>query len=359
MPATPLPLPPDDSAIRGLPMTADLYCELFQPEKASRLDYLPGLMVVGLAVLAAAYVSDHYGVPLTLMSLLVGLSLNFLNADRRLHPGLMLASHRLLRIGIVLVGMRVTVGQIVDLGPVALLCIAAITALTILSGVVLSRLQGFSTAFGVLAGGAVAICGASAAMALATMLGERRINQAQLTTVLVGIAAMSAAAMFFYPMLAWEFGLSDRQAGFFLGAAIHDVAQALGAGYAVSNIAGDTAAIVKLTRVALLVPVLLIVSLVIGRREGMDRAKAGIPWFIFGFLALVIFNSTVAVPSMIGDAATAISAVLIAAAVTATGIRSPMQILLKSGLRPMIVILGPTVIAAALAWSVTELILQM
>lgn len=340
-----------------MPMAADLYCDLMETTKARRFDYVPGLMVVGLAVLAAGYVSDHYGAPLTLMSLLIGLSLNFLNVDPRLHSGLMLASHRLLRIGIILVGMRVTIGQIVDLGPLALLCIAAITALTMGAGILLARMAGFSTAFGTVAGGAVAICGASAALALATMLGERRINQAQVTTVLVGIAAMSAAAMFFYPLLAGEFGLNDRQAGFFLGAAIHDVAQALGAGYAVSAIAGDTAAIVKLTRVALLVPALLIVSLFIGRGEGTGRAKAGFPWFILGFLALVAINSIMPVPVAVAHGATTISAVLIAGAVTATGIRSPMQILLKNGPQPLIILLGPTILAAILAWSVAKLIL--
>jgi uncharacterized integral membrane protein (TIGR00698 family) len=356
VPATTYQMPRDE-AVSNLPMAADLYCDLMAPPKSGRFDPVPGLIVVGLAVLAAGYVSDHYGAPLTLMSLLIGLSLNFLNVDRRLQPGLLMASHRLLRIGIILVGMRVTVGQIVDLGPLALLCIAAIAVTVMGSGILLARLSGFSTAFGVVAGGAVAICGASAALALATMLGERRINQAQVTTILVGIATMSAAAMFFYPLLAGEFGLSDRQAGFFLGAAIHDVAQALGAGYSVSAKAGDATAIVKLTRVALLIPTLLIVSMFIGRSGDAERPKADVPWFIFGFLALVVINSILPVPVAVSHGATTASTVLIAGAVTATGIRSPMQILLKSGPRPLIVILGPTLIAAVLAWTVAKMIL--
>ena len=110
-----------------------------------------------------------------------------------------LASRKLLRWGIVLVGVRVTLAQIVGLGPVALLAVLVIVAATIGAGVLTARRLGFSPAFGVLAGGAVAICGASAAMAFASVLGERRISQAQLALVLVGISAMSSLAMFFYP----------------------------------------------------------------------------------------------------------------------------------------------------------------
>ena len=240
---------------RPLPMAADLYGDLYSAvEAAPKSDwrgYFPGLAIVAMGTLAAGFLSDHYGVPLTLMALLIGLALNFLSADARLTPGLAFASRSLLRWGIVLVGVRITAGQIVALGPVALLCVVAIVALTMGAGVLAARRLGQDTAFGVLAGGGVAICGASAAMALATTLGEKRTSQAQLTLVLVGISAMSASAMMLYPLVAHAFHLSDLKAGFLLGASIHDVAQALGAGYSYSDGAGGIAAIVKLTRVAL------------------------------------------------------------------------------------------------------------
>jgi uncharacterized membrane protein YadS len=161
--------------------------------------YAPGLAVAGLATLAAAYVSDHYGAPLTLMCLLFGLSMNFLSVDSRLEPGLTIASRTLLRWGIVLVAARVTFGQIAQLGPQALVSIVVIVALTLGCGVIAARRMGFSPAFGALCGGAVAICGASAAMAFASLLGDKRIQQAQLTLVLVGISACSAVAMALYP----------------------------------------------------------------------------------------------------------------------------------------------------------------
>jgi len=255
----------------------------------------------------------------------------------------------LLRVGIVLVGARVTLAQIAGLGWVALLAILVIVAAAMGSGVLASRKFGFGAAFGALAGGAVAICGASAAMALATVLGEKRINQAQLALVLVGISAMSAATMVLYPILCHHLGFDDRQAGFVLGAAIHDVAQSLGAGYSFSQAAGQNAAIVKLTRVALLAPALAATSYFFPGEEGKRANPLKLLWFVAGFFILAAINSTGVVPAQVGDGATALATGLLVCAVTATGIRSPMQTLLQSGPKPLLTILIASLVALVLA----------
>ena len=244
-------------------------------------------------------------------------------------------------------GVRVTGAQVLALGPVALACVIGIVAATIGVGVVAARRFGLGTAFGTLAGGAVAICGASAAMALATTLGEKRVSQAQLTLVLVGISAMSAGAMVLYPLLAHALRFSDLQAGFLLGASIHDVAQALGAGYAYSPGAGQIAAIVKLTRVALLAPVLAVVAATLPRGE--RGAGVGVPWFVVGFFALAAVNSTGVIPMRVAHGAEQVAAALLAAAVTATAIRSPLPQLLETGPRPLLTIAAATVVAVVLA----------
>ena len=329
------------------PATADLYGDIEPGLHATWRATLPGLAVAAMGTLAAAFVSDHYGAPLTLMALLFGLALNFLSADARLTPGLAFASRSLLRWGIVLVGVRVTFGQIAALGPVALAATLAIVGLTMAAGLVAARRLGLGRAFGVLAGGAVAICGASAAMALATTLGDRRISQTQLTLVLVGISAASALAMVAYPLVAHAFALSDLRAGFFLGASIHDVAQALGAGYSFSDPAGQIAAIVKLTRVALLAPVLAIVALFLPRGEA-GRGQA-VPWFVFGFFALAGVNSLGVIPAVVATAAERAATALLAVAVTATAMRSPLAQLLEAGPRPLLVIVVATLAACALS----------
>lgn len=332
------------------PAAADLYGDLIDeaPPRGWRT-LVPGLIVTALATLAAAYLAEHYGAPVTLMALLVGLALNFLGGDARLGPGLAFASRTLLRIGIVLVGLRVTVGQMIDLGPLAFAAIAVIVAITVVSGALIGRALGFGAAFGTLAGGSVAICGASAALAFATLLGERRIDRAQVALVLVGVASASAFAMFAYPILSHALGLSDHQAGFMLGASIHDVAQALGAGYAVSPEAGGTAAIVKLTRVALLAPALAAVALYLPRDGKGAGMGAVLPWFVIGFFLVAALNSLLSIPSVVatwgGEAATA----LLAAAVAATGIRSPMHDLLRQGAKPLLVIAACSLILLVLA----------
>lgn len=331
-------------------MAADLYGDLSPEDRHTWREHLPGLTIVTLGTLAAAFLSDHYGPPLTLMALMLGLSLNFLSTDQRLRPGLDFASRSLLRWGIVLVGVRVTASQIVGLGPIALLCVIAIVALTISAGVLSARRLGFDSAFGVLAGGSVAICGASAAMALAATLGERRITEAQLTLVLVGISAMSAAAMMLYPIIAHMLSMTDLQAGFLLGASIHDVAQALGAGYGYSEEAGQIAAIIKLTRVALLAPVLAIVALFMPR-NGDGVSGIGVPWFVIGFFVLAGINSTGVIPAIISEGSANAAGALLAAAVTATAIRSPLPQLIKVGPKPLFIIFAATMAALVFALS--------
>jgi uncharacterized integral membrane protein (TIGR00698 family) len=333
---------------RSMPLAADLYNDLEPSPKSSWQDLLPGLMVAVLATMAAAFVADHYGAPLTLMALLIGLALNFLGADPRMAPGLGFASKTLLRWGIVLAGARITVGQIVDLGPLTLLAVLVILLVTLGAGIVIARAAGLGSAFGTLAGGAVAICGASAAMALATTLGERRANQAQLALVLVGISAASAAAMFLYPTLAHQLGMSDRQAGFMLGASIHDVAQAIGAGYSYSDSAGQVAAIVKLTRVALLAPVLALVAAFFRPEDG-KKTGITLPWFVVGFFVFAAINSLGVIPTVVSGGAQDIATACLACAVAATGIRAPMSSLLETGFKPLLVIILASAVALALS----------
>jgi uncharacterized integral membrane protein (TIGR00698 family) len=311
---------------------------------AEWLGYTPGLVVVLLGALSAGFLASRFGAQLTLMSLLVGLTLNFLSADKRLTAGLVFASGSLLRWGIVLVGVRVTFGEMIALGPVALLSVLCIVGLTMGAGVFAARRLGYNTAFGLLAGGAVAICGASAAMALATTLGNKRIGQSQLSLVLVGISAMSASAMVLYPIAAHLLHLGDLRAGFLFGASIHDVAQSLGAGYSYSTGAGQIAAIVKLTRVALLAPVLALVAAFLPRGEA-GRGAPVLPWFVIGFFLLAAINSAGVIPPGVASGLESIATGFLAAAVTATGIRSPIGHLFHGGPRPLLIILFATLTA--------------
>jgi len=330
-------------ARRTPPMAADLFGDIVETPAASWRDMAPGVVVALTGTLAAGFMAQRYGAPLTLMALLIGLSLNFLSSDRRLSPGLTFASGSLLRWGIVLLGARVTFGQIASLGAGPFLAVVAAVTLTIVGAVLIARWLGYDRWFGMLVGGAVAICGASAALAVATTLGARRISQAQLILVLIGISAMSATAMALYPVLAHLLGMDDLSAGFLLGASIHDVAQALGAGYSYSERAGQIATIVKLSRVTLLAPVLTVMALTLPAAE---RGKAGftLPWFVTGFLLVAAVNSFGVLPEVVLHAADLGATGLLAVAVTATAVRSPLRKLLEMGAKPLSFIAATTIL---------------
>ena len=154
-------------------------------------------------------------------------------------------------------GLQVTIEQITALGAAPFLALLVVMATTFFAGIAGARFATQSKYAGMLAGGSTAICGASAALALYGVIGKERLSQAQFALTLVGISLASAFAMSVYPALAAELHLTDQQAGFLIGASIHDVAQAIGGGYAFSDVAGGYATIVKLSRVALLAPVVV------------------------------------------------------------------------------------------------------
>jgi len=355
----------------SLPHGGDLYGELHLAETAPqpaapaapRLPMFPGLAACGVASAAAAWLSDHYHFPIILLGLLVGLSLNFIAHDPRTHRGLDFASRTCLRLGIVALGLQVTFAQIGALGVWPFVALLAVMAAAFGAALAGGKIAGQSHFASVLAGGATAICGASAALALYGVIGRQRLSQAQFALTLVGISLASALAMSVYPVLAAQLRLTDREAGFLIGASIHDVAQAIGGGYAFSDAAGGYATIVKLARVALLAPLVALASLALGPAEGDSRPSAGVwrrlalPWFITAFLGVLALNSVVTIPAMISQNALTGSKALLLLAVTATAMRSRMDLLMQVGWRATVPVLTATIASfvTALAFAVSFL----
>ena len=313
----------------------------------------PGLALCGVAAAAAAWLSGHYGFPIILLGLLVGLALNFVSQDVRSHAGLDFASRTCLRWGIVVLGLQVTFAQIGAVGVAPFVALLAVMAVTMLAGLGGAKLAGQSRYAGLLSGGATAICGASAALALYGVIGKERLSQAQFALTLVGVSLASALAMTIYPVLAAQLHLNATQAGFLIGASIHDVAQAIGGGYAFSDAAGSQATIVKLARVALLAPVVALTSLSIGpSSENAGQSllrRLALPWFIVAFLGVVTLNSMVAIPKPLAEAGLTLSKTLLLLAVTATAMRSRMDLLLEAGWRAVIPVATATLASFACA----------
>lgn len=338
---------------------ADLYGETYlaeeytAPHKRLALQVLfPGFIVVAIACAAATWFSEHYAMPVILAGLLVGLALNFVSAEQKVHPGLDFCGTSCLRWGIVLLGTQVSAMQIGSLGAVGFFGLVIIMSLVLGSGLLAARLVGQSSFVGWLAGGATAICGASAALAIYSLIGRERLNQSLFTLTLVGVSLASAVALSFYPIIADYLGFSDRQAGFLMGAAVHDVAQSLGAGYSYSQGAGEFATIVKLSRVALLAPAVALVGLAIGTADGSKRSilsKLKLPWFIWAFFAAVAVNSLISAPEWVRDYGLIASKAMLLFAVTATAMRSRLDLLLSHGWRALFPVMLATLVAFVLA----------
>jgi len=339
----------------------DLFGELYQsdavPARRRLREFVPGLLLCATASLAAATLSDTYGFPVILLGLLIGLALSFVSEVEVTAPGLDFASRHFLRAGIVLLGLQVTFAQVGALGWAAFAGLLVVMGGAFVAALVTARLVGEGREAGVLAGGATAICGASAALALYGVIGRERLDQARFSVTLVGIAVASAIAMLAYPTIARIAGFTDAQAGFLIGAAVHDAAQAIGGGYSYSDAAGASTTVVKLARVAMLGPVVMLTALWLGGPGGTDGAKRGwqrvaMPWFIAGFFAVLVINSLVTVPAAWRETALDISKALLLAAVTATAMRSRMALVLAAGWKPLLPVAVASLVSFALAFVV-------
>ena len=259
----------------------------------------------------------------------------------------------LLRLGVALLGVRISLAEIASLGwPPVLLVVAAIV-LTILASVAAAKAMGFNPLFGLLSGGATAICGASAAMALSAALPAHPLKERATLFTIVGVSTLSTAAMILYPLLARAVGLDEAQAGLLIGATIHDVAQVVGAGYAISAEAGDTATVVKLMRVAMLAPVIVAVAMIVRHGQPPGDIKAPIlPWFVLVFGVLALVNSSGALPAGITAAASETSRWCLVAAVAAIGIKTRFKDLAAAGWKPVILMVLETLFLAALVLAV-------
>ena len=312
----------------------------------------PGLLVSLAIAMASAFIADHYGGPTLLYALLFGMACHFLSEHSRCLPGIEFASRPLLRIGVALLGARITLEQIGSLGwETVLAAVFAVTA-TIVVGWLSARLLGVRADFGVLTGGAVAICGASAALAISAVLPKHENSERDTLLTVVSVTGLSTVAMITYPILCKLLGLSPEQAGTFLGGTIHDVAQVVGAGYMISPATGDLATVVKLLRVALLVPAVVVIAWFFRRQQGKQtdtgRRVPLVPGFLLAFVCLVAINSSGVLPISLSSAMIDTSRVCLVIAIAALGLKTSLQKLATVGWRPIALLVGETLFLAML-----------
>jgi uncharacterized integral membrane protein (TIGR00698 family) len=303
-----------------------------------RIDFakhiFPGLLISGLIAISAQFISEHYGVPAMLMALLFGIVLNFLSEEPRCTNGIAFSAKTVLRFGVALLGTRISFEMATDLGwSVVSLVVVGVFA-TIVFGMAVSRLFGYRMQFAFLSAGSVAICGASAAMAISAILPKDDRSEERLVFTVVGVTLLSTFAMIFYPILADLMGLDASFSGIFIGATIHDVAQVVGAGFSMSEETGEVATVVKLIRVAMLAPVILVASFIVRRyvvTADVSERPAIVPYFVLAFVVFVALNSFGFIPIAMIAFSTELSRWALLTAIAAVGLKTSLKDVIDVG----------------------------
>lgn len=312
---------------------------------------LPGVLTAFTIAMASTFVSEHYGGPTLLFALLIGMALHFLSKETPAAAGISFSARTILRIGVALLGVRISAGQIAELGIVPIVVVVTGVIATILFGRLAARPLGLTPNQGVLTAGSVAICGASAALAISAVLPQNKDTERDTLFTVVAVTTLSTIAMILYPLLVKALGLDDRAAGILLGGTIHDVAQVVGAGHLISEEAGTVATYVKLLRVAMLIPVVMAIAWFF-RGEAVTGSRPPLPGFLVVFALLACVNSFGLVPLAVSNLAADISRWCLVCAIAALGMKTSLEELAKIGWRPMAITIAETLFLLALVVAV-------
>ena len=313
---------------------------------------LPGLAVAAAVGLAATFVAGLHGGPQMLYALFFGVALNHLAHAPRTKPGIEFGARTVLRLGVGLLGARITATQIAALGWQTAAVVALAVASTIGVALFIGQRLGLSRAKSVLAGGAVAICGASAALAISAVLPREKDGERFTLMVVVSVTLLSTVAMVLYPLIVRVFDLPPELGGLFLGGTIHDVAQVVGAGYTINHETGETATVVKLLRVAMLALVVATVAFAFRQQRqaaALPRADGNapprqplLPWFLWLFIAMVVVNSAVGLAPWLQQGLGSASRACLVLAIAALGMKTSFAQLARMGWRPVALIVAET-----------------
>ena len=324
-----------------------------------RGNMLHGILLIALFSCGAFYIGD---IPLmqklSFSPLIIGIILGMLYANSlRNHlpatwvPGILFSSKQLLRLGIILYGFRLTFQNIIEVGLPAIIIDAIIVIVTIYGGVYIGKLLKMDKGIALLTSVGSGICGAAAVLGAEATLKSKPYKTAVAVSTVVIFGTVS---MFLYPAL-YNHGILDltpEQMGIYTGSTLHEVAHVAGAGNSMGKEISDIAIIVKMIRVIMLVPVLLIISYTVSRTIAKIRKRVGgnsnspkqaskvsVPWFAFGFLAVIGFNSFNLLPTPVIDFINGLDTFLLTMAMTALGAETSIEKFKKAGMKPFILAL--------------------
>ncbi|MCB0999547.1 MAG: putative sulfate exporter family transporter [Acidimicrobiales bacterium] len=304
---------------------------------ASRAPVAPGVLVASLGGLGAWGV-HHLVSPLSaaVVAVVIGVGLGNSPAAGRLSPGLRMAGRHLVRAGVVVLGLRISAGDVVDLGAALLVVVVSVVGVTFAGTRWFGRRMGLTPGFSLLVATGWSICGASAIAAVEPLAD---VEEEEVAYAVAMVTLCGSLAIVVLPLLGSLVGLPDATFGAWAGASVHDVGQVIAAASARGDDALAVAVVVKLTRVALLAPLLAVV--LVERRRGARAALPGpearpapLPAFVLGFTVAVGVRTTGWLPDTALDAARDVETVLVAAGLVGLGGQVAWRRLRRLGGRP-------------------------
>ena len=314
-----------------------------------RSSMLHGVLLITLFSLAAFYIGDMAFVKsLSFSPMIVGIILGMLYANSLRNnlpdtwvPGILFCSKRILRIGIILYGFRLTFQDVTAVGLPAILIDAIIVTVTVCGGVLIGKLLKMDRSIALLTSVGSGICGAAAVLGAESAINTKPYKTAVAVSTVVIFGTLS---MFLYPVLYRNgvFDLSPELMGLFTGSTVHEVAHVVGAGNAMGQCVSNTAIIVKMIRVMMLVPALLVISWAVARnltkRDTAEQAKGKItiPWFAILFLVVIGFNSFNLLPVALVEWINQFDTFLLTMAMTALGAETSFDKFKKAGAKPFL-----------------------
>lgn len=313
-----------------------------------RSSMLHGVLLITLFSCAAFYIGDMGFVKsLSFSPMIVGIILGMLYANSLRNnlpetwvPGIQFCSKRILRIGIILYGFRLTFQNVVEVGIPAICIDAIIVTVTICGGVLIGRLMKMDRGIALLTSVGSGICGAAAILGTESAI---KVKPYKTAVAVSTVVIFGTIAMFLYPIL-YRNGILDltpQEMGIFTGSTVHEVAHVVGAGNAMGKEVSDPTIIVKMIRVMMLVPVLLIISYSVMRAavksgDASGRGKISMPWFAILFLVVIGFNSLNLLPAGLVDFINTFDTFLLTMAMTALGAETSIDKFRKAGAKPFI-----------------------
>ena len=317
-----------------------------------RSSMLHGVLLMALFSCAAFYIGGmDFVKSLSFSPMIVGIILGMLYANSLRNnlpetwvPGIQFCSKRILRIGIILYGFRLTFQDVTAVGVPAILVDAIMVVTTICLGIGLGKLLRMDRGIALLASVGSAICGAAAILGAESTIKTKPYKTAVAVATVVIFGTLS---MFVYP-LAYRSGLLDLtpgQMGIFTGSTVHEVAHVVGAGNAMGKVVSDSAIIVKMIRVMMLVPVLFAIGYLVVRAAAKggngttERAKVSVPWFAVMFLVVIGFNSSNLLPAGLVDFLNTLDTFLLTMAMTALGAETSIDKFKRAGAKPFVLAL--------------------